>query len=128
MKNILIFFGTAFFLSASLLIAQPTPTPIKTISFAEGLRELLEDNATLLESKAAILKFRALKDQADKSDWPQVDILAFATVLNEGRGNSLQYETNYEKWGPYLFAQGNVVWPVFSFGRITLGKKAAAMP
>lgn len=97
----------------------------KTISYTEGMTLLLRNNAKIMEDKAALLTFSVDRVKADGLLIPTIDIMSFVTTINEGKGNALNYSTNYEKWGPYLYTQGEVVWPVFSFGRIDAARSAA---
>jgi len=97
----------------------------KPIRFAEGLTQLLKNNAKILESKAQILSFSAYQTEASALDYPTLSFLTYAAPIFESRGTPEYTKLNYGKWGPYVHAELQAVYPIFSFGRIKDGKKAA---
>ena len=116
-----------FLVVASLLFTVSTQIfSEKPIRFSEGLQRLLEGNAKILESKAQILSFTALKTEASATDLPSLTLLTFVAPIFESHGNALQSTGDINgKWGPMIHGELQVVYPVFSFGRIGHAKKAA---
>lgn len=114
--------GAAFL---ALLFTAPAASE-KPIKFADGLTQLLKNNAKILESKAQILSFSAYQSEASALDYPTFSLLTYAAPIFESRGNPLASEVNYGKWAPFVHAELQIVYPVFSFGRIKDAKKAAA--
>lgn len=94
--------------------------------FGEGLTLLLKNNAKILESKAQILSFEALQTEAKASDLPTFSLLTYAAPIYQVRGDATHSVDNFSKWGPFLHAELQLVYPVFSFGRVADAKKATA--
>jgi outer membrane protein TolC len=59
-------------------------------------------------------------------DLPTFSLLTFIAPIFESRGNAAASQDNFSKWGPFVRGELTVIYPVFSFGRIGHGKKAAA--
>ncbi|HRP69715.1 MAG TPA: TolC family protein [Turneriella sp.] len=97
----------------------------KPIRFADGLTQLLKNNANILESKAQILSFAAYQSEASALDYPTFSLLTYAAPIFESKGTPQSSKVDYAKWGPYVHAELQIVYPIFSFGRIKDGKKAA---
>ncbi len=110
-----------FFLLCNFSFAQK----IRQISFSEGLKKVLAENASILQSQAALLDFQAIKEKADSSDLPTINILGFLAPTFEVKGDPIKVKRNYNKWGPALLGQMEIIWPIFNFGRTSLAKKAA---
>lgn len=98
----------------------------KPIRFAEGLTQLLKNNAKILESKAQILSFEALKTEAGASDLPTFSLLTYVAPIYEVRGDATKSTSDFSKWGPFIHGELQVVYPVFSFGRVKDAKQAAS--
>jgi outer membrane protein TolC len=112
---------------ATLLFFQVTGIAAeKPIRFSEGLTQLLRNNAKILGSKAQLLNFEAMRSEAAASELPTLSFLSFVAPLYEVRGDATRSVDNFSKWGPYLHGELQVVYPVFSFGRIKDAKQAAS--
>ncbi|HMV34837.1 MAG TPA: TolC family protein [Turneriella sp.] len=98
----------------------------KPIRFSEGLTQLLKNNAKILGSKAQILSFEAIRTEASASDLPTLSFLSYVAPIYEVRGDATRSVDNFSKWGPFLHGELQVVYPVFSFGRIKDAKQAAS--
>ncbi|HNJ65010.1 MAG TPA: TolC family protein [Turneriella sp.] len=98
----------------------------KPIRFSEGLTQLLKNNAKILGSKAQILSFEAIRTEASASDLPTLSFLSYVAPIYEVRGDATRSVDNFSKWGPFLHGELQVVYPVFSFGRIRDAKQAAS--
>lgn len=98
----------------------------KPIRFSEGLTQLLRNNAKILESRAQILSYSAYESEASAMDLPTFSLLTFVAPIFESRGNATASQDNFSKWGPFFRSELTIIYPVFSFGRIAEGKKAAA--
>ncbi|MCS6971588.1 MAG: TolC family protein [Turneriella sp.] len=98
----------------------------KPIRFSEGLTQLLKKNATILESRAQILSYSAYESEASAPDYPTFSLLTFVAPIFESRGNAQFSQDNFNKWGPFVRSELTIIYPIFSFGRIGEGKKAAA--
>ncbi|GAB4422929.1 MAG: hypothetical protein OHK0011_02430 [Turneriella sp.] len=98
----------------------------KPIRFSDGLTQLLRNNAKILGSKAQILSFEALRTEASASDLPTLSFLSYVAPMYEVRGDATRSVDNFSKWGPFLHAELQIVYPVFSFGRIKDAKQAAS--
>lgn len=98
----------------------------KPIRFSEGLTQLLKNNAKILGSKAQILSFEAIRTEAAASDLPTLSFLSYVAPIYEVRGDATRSVDNFSKWGPFLHGELQVVYPVFSFGRIKDAKQAAS--
>jgi len=108
-------------------ISQALPLSAeKPIRFSEGLTQLLKKNSKILESKAQILSYSAYESEASAMDLPTFSLLTFVAPIFESRGNAGASQDNLNKWGPYMRGELTVIYPVFSFGRIGEGKKAAS--
>ncbi|MFO1471344.1 MAG: TolC family protein [Turneriella sp.] len=110
---------TALFLQTALVAEKP-------IRFSEGLTLLLKNNAKILESKAQILSFEALKTEAGASDLPTFSLLTYVAPIYEVRGDATKSTSDFSKWGPFVHGELQVVYPVFSFGRVKDAKQAAS--
>ncbi len=110
---------TALFFQTALIAEKP-------IRFAEGLTQLLKNNAKILESKAQILSFEALKTEAGASDLPTFSLLTYVAPIYEVRGDATKSTSDFSKWGPFIHGELQVVYPVFSFGRVKDAKQAAS--
>lgn len=110
---------TALFFQTALIAEKP-------IRFAEGLTQLLKNNAKILESKAQILSFEALKAEAGASDLPTFSLLTYVAPIYEVRGDATKSTSDFSKWGPFIHGELQVVYPVFSFGRVKDAKQAAS--
>lgn len=110
---------TALFFQTALIAEKP-------IRFAEGLTLLLKNNAKILESKAQILSFEALKTEAGASDLPTFSLLTYVAPIYEVRGDATKSTSDFSKWGPFVHGELQVVYPVFSFGRVKDAKQAAS--
>lgn len=117
---------TAFLAVISALFLQTALGAEKPIRFAEGLTQLLKNNAKILESKAQILSFEALKTEASASDLPTFSLLTYVAPIYEVRGDATKSTDNFSKWGPFIHGELQVVYPVFSFGRVKDAKQAAS--
>ncbi len=114
---------------AAVLLAVVSFFPLlaeKPIRFSEGLTRLLKNNAKILESKAQILSFEAIRTEASASDLPTFSLLTYVAPIYEVRGDATRSYDNFSKWGPFVHGELQVVYPVFSFGRIKSGKSAAS--
>jgi outer membrane protein TolC len=98
----------------------------RPVRFAEGLTQLLKNNAKILGSNAQVLSFEAMKTEAAANDLPTFSLLSYVAPIYEVRGNAVSSQDNFSKWGPFVHAELQIVYPVFSFGRIRDGKQAAA--
>lgn len=98
----------------------------KPIRFAEGLTQLLQKNSKILETKAQILSFSAFGTEASALDYPTFSLLTYAAPIFESRGNPTSSQVNYDKWAPFIHGELQIVYPVFSFGRIKDAKQAAS--
>lgn len=98
----------------------------KPIRFADALTQLLKNNSKILESKAQILSFSAYQTEASALDYPTFSMLSYAAPIFESRGNAAASQVDYGKWAPYVHAELQIVYPVFSFGRIKDAKQAAS--
>lgn len=98
----------------------------KPIKFSDGLAQLLRNNAKILESKAQILSFEAIRTEAAASDLPTLSFLSYVAPIYEVRGDATRSVDNFSKWGPFLHGELQIVYPVFSFGRVKDAKRAAA--
>lgn len=98
----------------------------KPVRFSDGLAQLLQNNARILESKAQILSFEAIRTEASASDLPTLSFLSYVAPIYEVRGDATRSVDNFSKWGPFLHGELQVVYPVFSFGRIKDAKQAAS--
>lgn len=98
----------------------------KPVRFSDGLAQLLKNNARILESKAQILSFEAIRTEASASDLPTLSFLSYVAPIYEVRGDATRSVDNFSKWGPFLHGELQVVYPVFSFGRIKDAKQAAS--
>ena len=98
----------------------------KPIRFSDALTQLLKNNAKILESKAQILSFEAIRTEASASDLPTLSFLSYVAPIYEVRGDATRSVDNFSKWGPFLHGELQVVYPVFSFGRIKDAKQAAS--
>ena len=110
---------TALFFQTALVAEKP-------IRFSEGLTLLLKNNAKILESKAQILSFEALKTEAGASDLPTFSLLTYVAPIYEVRGDATKSTSDFSKWGPFVHGELQVVYPVFSFGRVKDAKQAAS--
>jgi len=110
----------AVFLFGGALAAE------KPIRFAEGLTLLLKNNAKILEAKAQVLSFEALQTEAAASDLPTFSLLTYVAPIYEVRGDATRSTDNFSKWGPFVHGELQVVYPVFSFGRVKEAKRASA--
>lgn len=99
---------------------QPTE-----INYAEGLKQLLNNNAGLLKAEAGLLSFAALQQQAKGAAYPEFSFLAFLAPIFEAKGTPTSVERDYSKWGPIVQGEVTMVWPVFAFGQIESGKRVA---
>ncbi|MBS0618354.1 MAG: TolC family protein [Spirochaetes bacterium] len=98
----------------------------KPIRFAEGLVQLLRNNAKILESKGQILSYEALQTEAAATDLPALSFMTWIAPIYQARGTAVASQSNFNVWGPFVHAELQVVYPIFSFGRIKDGKQAAA--
>lgn len=103
----------------------PVIVDFRKISFSEGLENLLKNNAKIHQSNAQVLSFEALRKEADGAGYPQLTLLSFVAPVYEVRGNALKAERNYSNWGPLVHGQAQLVWPVFTFGRLANARSAA---
>ncbi len=104
---------------------QKSKNKYRQVSFSNGLKKLLLKNASIFKSKASLLSFEALKEEAYGSAYPTFSFLTFAAPIFEARGNALGVTRNYKKWGPVVFTQAQMTLPIFTWGAITKAKKAA---
>jgi len=93
------------------------------ISFDQGLKLLLKNNAQLMKNKAILLSFEANIDRA--KNYPRLGIMAFVAPVFETNGNALNTTKDYYKWGPYVHTEASLIWPIFNFGSIDYAKQAA---
>ena len=95
------------------------------ITFTGGLKILLLKNASIMQSKATILDFQALKDQAELTKYPNISLLSFVSPMFHATGDALKVERDYTRWGPLSFTEMRISYPIFTFGQITAARKAA---
>jgi len=113
-------------LALGLLFFSGPISAEKPIRFADALTQLLKNNSKILETKAQILSFSAYQSEASALDYPTFSLLTYAAPIFESRGNALTSQVDYGKWAPFIHAELQIVYPVFSFGRIKDAKKAAS--
>lgn len=113
-------------LTVTLVICCGALFAEKPIRFADGLTQLLKNNSKILESKAQILSFSAYGTEASALDYPTFSLLTYAAPIFESRGSPVASQANFDKWAPFVHGELQIVYPVFSFGRIKDAKQAAA--
>lgn len=123
--HIVVFSLRALHASTETTEKKSTIKPLQKIGFEEGLKTLLEKNAKILQGNAQLLSFKALHDKAENVLIPSISFLSFVSPMFRLRGNALKDERDYTKWGPFFYGQVDITMPLFSFGQIDSGRKAA---
>lgn len=107
----------------ALLMAWPARGAKLTLE--DVLRNTLERSGEIQEVEHDLDIARAQLERARAAAWPQGDFVLIGAPIWEETGDALRSVSNFDKWGPFVQTQGQVIQPLFTFGQISNYKKAA---
>lgn len=89
------------------------------------LKAVISNNGQIKESEADIEIAREQVNRARAAMYPKGTTTLLAAPLFEERGDALNVTRNWNKWGPWISSQTQIVQPLYTFGQIGGYRKAA---
>ncbi|MBN1962130.1 MAG: TolC family protein [Deltaproteobacteria bacterium] len=93
------------------------------------IRVAIEANAQILQAETKVQQWLARLNEVESTYWPKLNAITYIAPMYTVRGNVDNYETRWRKlqdWGPYTHLKATLSLPLYSFGRVEAGAKAAA--
>lgn len=119
---------TALLLAALLAADQPAPPAgPRKMSMDDCVREALAESGTLIEARGKVKEWEGKLLEVQSAYWPKLQGLTYVAPLfglkfNDSLGF---YEADWTRWGPYTKVQLILAQPIYTFGRVAQGEKAA---
>ncbi len=111
--------------------AQADETPPITVRLTEAtsleaiLKAVDANNGQIKEAEQDLEIARQQVGRARAAMYPRGSTTLLAAPLFEERGNALSSVRNFNKWGPYLSSNTQIIQPLLTFGQISGYRKAA---
>ncbi len=97
----------------------------KVYSLGMCVKQALKTSPEIKESLKEIEIYRSKLDEAKAAFFPKIDTTTYIAPMYEIKGNVLDYERNYDKWGPYYHIAAQLTMPIYTFGKVQHYKDAA---
>lgn len=94
----------------------------------ECVRIAVGANATIEQAQARVHQWEARLAEVESAYWPKLTGMAYLAPMYTVRGDASHYETRWKRlndWGPYTHLQAVLALPLYSFGRVEAGERAA---
>jgi len=127
-KKFVVFFCLPLTLAAAADLSQPQVSTVdvsRTVTLNEALKLGLQNNLSILAERTVLEIAGARQSQARAANYPKVLGTAILAPINSVEGNAINaYENG--KWGPWLTSTLQILQPVYTWGKISSYKEAAA--
>lgn len=100
-------------------------SPAATGDLPAVLHAVTTSNAQIQEAEQDIEIARGQLAQAFAAAWPHGSVMALGAPMPEVRGNAVSSHTNWDRWGAFAMAAGQLAQPLFTFGQISNYQRAA---
>lgn len=98
----------------------------RTWTLEACVAEAVAHSGQVAEGRGKVAEWEARLAEVRATWWPKLTGYAFAAPMFEVRGSPAGVERDYRTWGPYLRFEGLLAQPVYTFGRLEAGERAAA--
>ena len=119
----LLAFGTAAAASAA------APAAPAALDVNDCVRIALGGNAQIEQAEAVVQQWQARLAEVESIYWPKLAATGYVAPMYTVRGGLAGAETHWQHlsdWGPYTHLQAVLALPLYSFGRVEAGERAAA--
>ncbi|OGQ91087.1 MAG: hypothetical protein A2289_05330 [Deltaproteobacteria bacterium RIFOXYA12_FULL_58_15] len=89
----------------------------------------LSRSASIDEAEAKVKQHEAVLAEVESSYYPKLAGIAFVAPMYTVRGDINSYERKWKSlnhWGPYTYLEALLAQPLYTFGRVEAGEKAAS--
>lgn len=105
---------------------EDTGGPVK-FSLSDCIRKAVEDHPSVQEVKWDVAIRESDVQQAQAGYYPTGELVNIAGVVNDVKGNILRYrQSGIGHLGPFTRLEGQLVYPLFTWGKLPNGLKAAS--
>jgi len=112
----------------ALALAFPADAPPRTL--ADCVRIARTSNAEIAEAEAKVAQYKARLAQVQSVFYPKLSGMMYIAPINTVRGSALEKDVerdySFNAWGPYTHIEAVLAQPLYTFGRVSAGKRAAA--
>lgn len=103
------------------------PAPGRTWTLEACVAEAVARSGQVAEARGKVAEWEARLAEVQANRWPKLTGYAFAAPMFGVKGSATEpVERDYRTWGPYLRFEGLLAQPVYTFGRLEAGERAAA--
>ena len=87
----------------------------------------LRQSGTVAEAQGKVAEWQARIEETEALYSPRLEALTYAAPMYgmHGSGFDPKWHRDLTEWGPYLHVEGTVTQPLYTFGRIEAGERAA---
>jgi outer membrane protein len=98
------------------------------LTLVECIKRALADNPSVQEVQWDVAIRKSELQQAQAGYYPSGELVNFVGVVNDAKGDLLRYRKFDidERLSPFTRLEGQIVYPLFTWGKITNGVKAAS--
>ncbi len=96
------------------------------LTLTDCIKRALEHNPSVQEVKWDVALRKSEVQQAEAGYYPTAEFVTLAGVVNDAKGNVINYhQSGIDKLGPFTRIEGQIVYPLFTWGKLSNGLKAA---
>ncbi len=95
------------------------------VTLEDYLKIILKSNPEIEEAKQGIAFYKGFVDEANGASYPKITFLGIVAPTPAIKGDINNSSIDWGKWGPFMRGQIDVQLPLYTFGRIPLGREAA---